>query len=82
MTQGGPYRTQAEDCLQKARNSDKEADKWSWLVLAESYFRLSDLRKSGIPERGNAELAVSEYAPKARPNWMASSIRNKLRELL
>ena len=55
MTQGGPYQTQAEDCLQKARNSNKEADKWSWLVLAENCFRLSDLRKSGIPERGNAE---------------------------
>ena len=82
MTEDSPYRARAEDCLQKARDADKGADKWSWLVLAESFFRLSDFRNHVKHEVGDTERPVSEYAPKARANGTASSFMNKFRELL
>jgi hypothetical protein len=66
MTEDDLYRARAEDCLQKARDADKEADKWSWLVLAESFFRLSEARDHVKHGLGNTEQPVSEFAPKAR----------------
>lgn len=81
MTEDNRYRAHAEDCLQKAIDADKETDKWSWLMLAESFFRLSDFRKHVIHELGDTERPVSEYAPKARANGTASSFMNKFREL-
>ena len=81
MIEDNPYRTGAEDCLQKARDAEKGADKWSWLVLAESFFRLSDFRDHVKHEPGNIEQPVSEFAPKARANETASSFMNKFREL-
>ena len=55
MTEDNPYQAHAEDCLQKARAADKEADKWSWLMLAESFFRLSDFRKHVKHALGDTE---------------------------
>jgi hypothetical protein len=81
MIEDNPYRARAEDCLQKARDADKGADKWSWLVLAESFFRLSDFRKHVNHELGNTEHPVSEYAPKHPANGTAGSFMNKFREL-
>jgi hypothetical protein len=81
MTEDNPYRVRAEDCLQKARDADKEADKWSWLMLAESFFRLSDFRKHVKHELRDTERPVSEYAPKGHANGTASSFTNKFREL-
>ncbi|MFZ3339065.1 MAG: hypothetical protein WA889_06900 [Xanthobacteraceae bacterium] len=81
MTEDSPYRARAEDCLQKARDAEKGADKWSWLVLAESFFRLSDFRDHVKHELGDTERPVSEYAPKARANGTAGSFMNKFREL-
>ena len=80
MIEDNPYRARAEDCLQKARDADKGADKWSWLVLAESFFRLSDFRKHVKHELGDTERPISDYAPK-RTNGAASSLMNKFREL-
>ena len=81
MTEDNPYRARAEDCLQKARDAEKGADKWSWLVLAESFFRLSDFRNNVKHEPGDTEHPVSEYAPKASANGTASSFMSKFREL-
>jgi hypothetical protein len=81
VTEDIPYRARAEDCLQKARDADKGSDKWSWLVMAESFFRLSDFRTYAKHEQGDTEHPVSEYAPKARANGTASSFMNKFREL-
>jgi len=80
MTEDSPYRARAEDCLQKARDAEKGADKWSWLVLAESFFRLSDFRNHVKRELGDTERPISEYAPKTA-NGTASSFMNKFREL-
>jgi hypothetical protein len=81
MTEDNLCRAHAEDCLQKAMDSEKEADKWSWLMMAESFFRLSDFRKHVTRELGDAERPVSEYAPKTRASGTTSSFMNKFREL-
>jgi hypothetical protein len=80
MADDTPYQTQAEECLEKAKAA-KEADKWGWLMLAESFFRLSDFRRQVKDELGGAENRVSEYAPKSRANGAAISIITKFREL-
>jgi hypothetical protein len=66
-------------CLPKAR--DAGADKWSWFVLAESFFRLSDFRDYVKHELKDTDRPVSEYALKARANGPAASFINKFREL-
>ena len=81
MTEHKPDRAHAEECLRKAKGADKEPDKWSWLMLAESFFRLSDFREKVNGELGVAEHEVSEFAPKARANGAAGSIMTKFREL-
>jgi hypothetical protein len=80
MNDDSPYQTQAEECLEKAKAA-KEADKWGWLMLAESFFRLSDFRRHVKDEVAGAENGVSEYAPRARVNGAAASIITKFREL-
>ena len=81
MTEDNRYQARAEDCLQKARAADKEGDKWSWLMLAESFFRLSDFRKHVKHALGDTERRVSEYAPKDRANGTAGSFMDKFRDL-
>jgi hypothetical protein len=81
MTEDNSYRARAEDCLQKARDADKGADKWSWLALAESFYRLSDFRNHVKDELGDTERTVSEYAPKTRANGTDRSFMDKFREL-
>lgn len=81
MSEDNTYRARAEDCLQKAIDADKEADKWSWLMLAESFFRLSDFRKHVNYERRDIERPISDYAPKAHANGIALSFMDKVREL-
>jgi len=81
MTEDNLRRAHAEDCLQKAMNSEKEADRWTWLMMAESFFRLSDFRNHLPHELGDTERPVSEYAPKARTSGTISSFMEKFREL-
>jgi hypothetical protein len=80
MDDDNSYQTQAEECLEKAKGAE-EADKWGWLMLAESFFRLADFRRHVKDELGVAEERVSEYAPKTHTNGATVSFMTKFREL-
>ena len=44
MSSNEQYRTNAEDCLRKARTAEDDRNKPFWLTLAQSWLQLADQR--------------------------------------